>query len=515
MNSKTSKNGSEAPKNMMKNTPQKSQQNSLYIYETIWDVIVIGGGPAGMMTAGRAAERGLCVLLIEKNDSLGKKLLITGGGRCNVTNAELDTRKLLSKFKGSDKFLFSAFSQYSVQDALDFFHKRNMPTKVENEKRVFPVSNKSSSVLEVLVNYINEGKVTVLSNTEVAGFIIADGENDGIQKTDGVRKISGVKIKGGRGNSDKKDGISDGKQSHSAEKSNSQNIIKGKSIVLATGGKSHPETGSTGDGFVWLKEIGHKVIEPVASLVPIAIKDAWLTPLSGTSIANVKINILQNGVKQATSVGKILFTHFGISGPTVLNMSKEVSELLKYGDVHISLDILPQKSHAFLNAGLNELFRKESNKKLKNCLKLLNEMVSSGTGATEVANSGPSAGGAKEVDSRAKTNTTLPSAIFNTIIHLANVDPEKFAHSVTREERLRIIDVIKNMNMEVKGLLGEDKAIVTSGGIDLTEVDFKTMGSRLFPNLYLVGDILNIDRPSGGYSLQLCWTTGFVAGSAV
>lgn len=491
MNSKTSKNESEAPKNMLKN-PQKSQQNSSYIYETKWDVIVIGGGPAGMMTAGRAAERGLNVLLIEKNDSLGKKLLITGGGRCNVTNAELDTRKLLSKFKGSDKFLFSAFSQYSVQDALEFFHKRNMPTKVENEKRVFPVSNKSSSVLEVLMNYINEGKVTVLSNTEVAGFIIADGENDS------VRKISGVKIKGNHSN-----------------KSSGKNIIEGKSIVLATGGKSHPETGSTGDGFVWLKNIGHKVIEPVASLVPIAIKDAWLTPLSGTSIANVKINILQNGVKQASSVGKILFTHFGISGPTVLNMSKEVSELLKYGDVHISLDILPQKSHAFLNAGLNELFRKESNKKLKNCLKLLNEMVSGGTDATELADGATSASGTKEVDPGAKTNTTLPSAIFNTIIQLANVDPEKFAHSVTREERLRIIDVIKNMNMEVKGLLGEDKAIVTSGGVDLTEVDFKTMQSRLFPNLYLVGDILNIDRPSGGYSLQLCWTTGFVAGSAV
>ncbi len=479
---------------MSENSPQDNRQPRLENpLEPDFDVMVIGGGPAGMMSAGRAAERGLRVLLLEKNDHLGKKLLITGGGRCNVTNAELDNRKLLAKFKGSDKFLFSAFSQYSVKNTLDFFHARNMPTKVENENRVFPESNKSSSVLEVLVQYINEGKVTVMSNTEVAGFIKEGGEKSS-------DCVTGVKIIG----------VSTKKK---------QNIFA-KSFILATGGKSHPETGSTGDGFVWLKNIGHKVIEPVASLVPIAIKDKWIANLAGTSVSKVKINIFQNGVKQSingstNNTGKILFTHVGLSGPTILNMSKDVGELLKYGDVSMSLDLLPSTSHADLNAGLNELFRKESNKKLKNCLKLINENLATANGA---AASASNVVAAKKVTTTSTTNTTtptLPSAIFNTIIELAKIDGKKFAHSVTREERLRIVDTLKNMSMQVKGLLGEDKAIVTSGGVELTEVDFKTMQSRLFPNLYLVGDILNIDRPSGGYSLQLCWTTGYVAGNSV
>lgn len=318
------------------------------------------------------------------------------------------------------------------------------------------------------------------------GFIKEGGEKSSAEKSgDGIasRKIIGVNIK------------------------KKENIFT-KSFVLATGGKSHPETGSTGDGFVWLKKIGHKVIESVASLVPIAIKDEWIADLAGTSVSKVKINIFQNGVKQSSGAGKILFTHVGLSGPTILNMSKDVGELLKYGDVSMSLDLLPSTSHADLNAGLNELFRKESNKKLKNCLKLINENLAG-------VNSAPASASTSKQKATASQTPTLPNAIFNTVIELAKVDGEKFAHSVTREERLRIVDALKNMTMQVKGLLGEDKAIVTSGGVELTEVDFKTMQSRLFPNLYLVGDILNIDRPSGGYSLQLCWTTGYVAGDSV
>jgi predicted Rossmann fold flavoprotein len=425
-------------------------QNEQLIKKRDWDVAVIGGGPAGMMAAGRAAERGLKVVLLEKNDILGKKLLITGGGRCNVTNAELDTRRLLEKFRDNGKYLFSAFSKWSVTETLNFFHLRAMPTKEENEKRVFPISNKAQSVWDVLVEYIKKGGATVLSNSEVKGFHNVDGH----LPTKG-ELIHGIMLK-------------DGKEIHA------------KSFVLATGGKSRPETGSTGDGFKWLKEIGHTVIEPEASLVPVTIEDAWVKSISGATLPEVKITLLQNGEKQESKKGKLLFTHFGVSGPTILNMSKDVGELLKYGEVVISLDLIPSRDYGQLNVALQELFATDNHKKLKNSLSAL-----------------------------------VHSALVPVLLEKAGIDSDAFNHSITREERLALVNVIKHLDMKITGLLGEDKAIVTSGGVVLDEVDFKTMQSRLFPNLYLVGDILNIDRPSGGYSLQLCWTTGFVAGDSI
>lgn len=410
--------------------------------QTTWDIIVIGGGPAGMMAAGSAAELGAKVLLIEKNDELGKKLLISGGGRCNLTNAELDTRKFLAKFKDSDQFLFSPFSQWSVKETLNFFNSRKMETKIEEGGRVFPVSDSSRSVWDVLIQYMKEGKVTVLSDSPVADFI-----HDKFI-------IEAVRLKNGE-------------------------IIKARSFILATGGKSRPETGSTGDGFVWLKKLGHTIITPEPALVPITIEDDWVKQLQGLSMTDVRVKTFQNGQKQEVKKGKILFTHFGLSGPVILNMSKDISELLKYGEVYISLDLFPQYDHGALDRNIQEIFAQQSNKQLKNCLGAL-----------------------------------LPSTIVPAVIRISNIDPETFCHSVTREERLQLGKVIKDMPMKVTGLLGVEKAIITSGGVELKEVDFKTMSSRLFPNLYLVGDILDIDRPSGGYSLQLCWTTGFVAGTA-
>lgn len=410
--------------------------------QKIWDIAVIGGGPAGMMAAGRASELGAKVILIEKNDELGKKLLISGGGRCNLTNAELNTRKFLAKFKNSDQFLFSPFSQWSVKETLDFFHSRKMETKIEEGGRVFPVSDNSKSVWDVLVEYMKENGVTILSNSPVVDFI-----HDKFI-------IEAVKLKNGE-------------------------IIKARSFILATGGKSRPETGSTGDGFVWLKKIGHTVITPEPALVPITIEDNWVKQLSGLSLSDIRVKIFQNGQKQEMKKGKILFTHFGLSGPVVLNMSKDIGELIKYGEVYLSLDLFPQFDHGALDLKIQEIFSEQSNKQLKNCL-----------------------------------NALLPSAIVPIVIKMAGVDPETFCHSITREERLKLSKVIKDMSMKVTGLLGIEKAIITSGGVTLEEVDFKTMSSRIFPNLYLVGDILNIDRPSGGYSLQLCWTTGFVAGTA-
>lgn len=408
--------------------------------ESEWDVVVIGGGPAGMMAAGRAAEKGARVILIEKNASLGKKLLITGGGRCNITNAEFDTRKLLSKFKGSDKFLFSAFSSWNVQDTLDFFHKHNLRTKVEAEQRVFPVTDKAESVWNVLVEYMKRNNVTILSNSPVSELTIEE------------NSVTSVRLKNGKS-------------------------ITAKAFILATGGRSRPETGSTGDGFLWLKKIGHTIVGSEAALVPIAVKDEWIGRLAGISMKDTKISIFQNDVKQDSRTGKILFTHIGLSGPTILNMSRDIGELLKYDSVIIELDIVPSIDYGTLNIKLQEIFKKHSNKKLKNSL-------------TEL----------------------IPSAFVPIIIEHSDINPETPNNSITREERLRLVRGLKHIRMTVKNLLGTDKAVITSGGVSLDEVNFKTMSSRLYPNLYFAGDILNIDRPSGGYSLQLCWTTGHVAG---
>ena len=408
----------------------------------IWDVAVIGGGPAGVMAAGRAAELGAKVILIEKNNSLGKKLLLTGGGRCNLTNAEFNIRKFLAKYKDSDKFLFSAFAQFGIKETLDFFNSRKMPIKIEAENRVFPESNKSKSVLNVLIEYMKDGNVAVFSNSPV-DEIIRD-----------KYAIEAIRLKNG-------------------EK------IKARFFILATGGKSRPDTGSTGDGFIWLKKLGHTVVKPSVALVPIIIKDDWVKKLSGLSLPDARIKVFQFGKKQEMRTGKILFTHFGLSGPVILNISKKIGELLKYGDVFLLLDIFPYFDCGKLDLKIQEIFAKQSNKKLKNSL-----------------------------------GSLLPSAFTPIAIKMSGINPETFCHSVNREERLRLGKIIKNMPMKIDKLLGVEKAIITSGGAAPEEIDFKTMASRLFLNLYLVGDVLNIDRPSGGYSLQLCWTTGYVAGTS-
>ncbi len=407
----------------------------------MYDVAVIGGGPAGMMAAGRAAELGAKVILIEKNPTLGVKLLITGGGRCNVTNAQFDVRTFLKKYKESDKFLFSAFSQFDVEKALEFFNSKGMPTKVEAENRVFPTSDSAQSVWDVLVEHMKKGEVEVMTNASVVGF----------EKDNG--QITAVKLKNGK-------------------------TITAKKYIVAVGGTSRPETGSTGDGLAWLKELGHKVVASESALVPVTISDEWVRDLSGVTLQDIKLTTFQNNQKQESHKGKLLFTHFGLSGPTILNMSKDISELLKYGEVVIRLDLMPNFDHGMMNSRLQELFLLDNKKKIKNSL-----------------------------------GSLIPSSLVDPVLELAGVSGDIANNSITREDRLKLIEIIKGIPMNVSGLLGADKAIVSSGGVDLTEVDFKTMQSRLIPNLYLVGDILNIDRPSGGYSLQLCWTTGYVAGS--
>ncbi len=409
----------------------------------IWDVAVIGGGPSGMMAAGRAAELGACVILIEKNETLGKKLLLTGGGRCNLTNAEPSTRAFLSKLKENDKFLFSTFSQMNIEDTISFFNKHGLNTKMEAGRRVFPINDKAKSVLDVLIKYINKSGVTIKTKQSV------------IDVTTNKDNTFSIHVKEG-------------------------DTIKAKKIIIATGGTSRPETGSTGDGFKWLTSLGHTIKESDASLVPIAISDDWVKTLQGVTLSNIKINVFQNNKKQFSKKGNVLFTHFGISGPTIINMSKDVRDLLHYGPVIIKLDILPTLGDGETNKMLQALFIKEQNKKFKNIV-----------------------------------NTITPVSAFQKIImDFSNIEPETFCHSITREKRLFLAKILKGIPMNVEGILGKEKAIVTSGGVPLTEVDTKTMESKLCKNLFLTGDILDIDRPSGGYSLQICWTTGYVSGTA-
>ena len=422
--------------------------------EATWDVVVIGGGPAGMMAAGRAAARGKQVLLLEKNPTLGKKLLITGGGRCNVTNNKPDVRQMLANYKGSDKFLFSAFSQFAVTEAVDFFHAHGVEMKEENEGRLFPVSEKAQSVWDVLVRSMKESSVTIRTKAEVKGIVY--------DKADGQMIVT------------------------LADKS----VVRARACIVATGGTSRPETGSTGEGFRWLKKLGHTVRESDAALVPIALRDAWAKKLAGLTLQDIKLTVFQSGVKQSAHKGKLLFTHVGISGPTVLNMSSSVGELLGGGEgseyvsapkheVVIMLDLFPTLDAGALKEKLQSLLIGQSNKKIKNVLPAL-----------------------------------VPSALVGPVLALASIDGETPNHSIRTEERKALVSILKAVPLYVKGLLGKDKAVVSSGGVALSEVDFKTMQSRIVPALYLAGDVLDIDRPSGGYSLQLCWTTGYVAGES-
>ena len=409
----------------------------------MFDVIIVGGGPAGMMAAGRAAQLGARVLLLEKNQSLGVKLLLTGGGRSNITHAEFDDRALLAHYGESGKFLFSTFAQHSVKDTLDFFHTRGMQTKVEAGKRAFPMSDSAHSVLDVLVAYMREGKVTVRYGAQVRHVIR---EKEWVA---GVLLVSGEEI-------------------------------HARAVILAAGGSSRPDTGYTGDAFAMLQDIGHTIVTPNAALVPVAVRDEWIAHVQGISLSDAKVAVLLDGKKELQGRGKLLFTHFGVSGPLVLKMSREIGERIPYGEVILSIDLVPQYDAGTLNDMVHRLMRGDAiNKVIKNTLTAL-----------------------------------IPAALVDVVLHEVGVDPHTPCHSVTRAQRLAMVAVMKGLKLHVSHLLGLDKAIISSGGIALEEVDPKTMQSRLFSHLYVVGDVLNIDRPSGGFSLQLCWTTGYVAGSA-
>lgn len=428
----------------------------------MFDVAVIGGGPAGLMAAGIAAEKGAKVILLEKNEILGKKLLISGGGRCNMTNANPNHRDFVSKYGKKGNFLFTPFSKFGVPETIKFFNNLGVDTKVENNFRVFPVSDKSEDVLNALLKFATKNGVTFKIGAEVKSIVkekVGKG-TAGIKMTEKLGNISHIELASG-------------------EK------IMAKSFILAAGGKSHPETGSTGDGFGWLKDLGHKVAESNPALVPIKIKEEWISGLAGISVDKANISVWtpnENGQvwkKVLNKDGRFLFTHVGLTGPTVLNMSKSIGEYMDYSEVKVAIDFYPGVGLDKMHEMVLKNFEANLNKKVKNLI-----------------------------------FPEVPVKVFEIILRQLEIDGDWTVNELLREMRNAIVEKFKRFEMTVSGLLGLDKAVVTSGGLDLTEVDFKTMRSKIFPNLYFAGDILDFDRPSGGFSLQICWTTGYVAGAS-
>lgn len=407
-----------------------------------YDLIVIGGGPSGMMAAGVAAENGKRVLIIEKNNELGKKLKITGGGRCNITNATFDKREFLSKFGKAEQFLYSPFSQFGVLDTFHFFESRKLPLVTEARNRVFPRSQKASDVFKTLFKYIDNKNVSIIKNSPVKKINLDQNK----------KKIISVQTK--------------------------KSEYVAKNYLIATGGVSHPETGSTGDGLKWLESIGHTVKKPSPTIVPLKVNDKWVKDLSGTSLSFMKITFFVDGKKAFSETGKILFTHFGISGPLILNSARKVADLLHTGIVTAKIDCYPNTDIGSLEKNILKVFNQNKNKSFKNIVKEI-----------------------------------TPIGMSNALIEFHIVpDVLEKVHSISKEQRKKIVNLLKAMPMTIEGLMGMDRAVISDGGIPLNEIDTKTMKSKKISNLYLTGDILHINRPSGGYSLQLCWTTGYVAG---
>ena len=411
-----------------------SQENKLF------DVAIIGGGPAGMMAAIRASELGASVVLVEKNNQFGRKLLLTGNGRCNLTNAEFDLRKLVSYYGPKGKFLFHAFSVFGPQSTIDFFKSLGLMTKTEKDGRVFPQSNKAERVLFALSNRLIKNGVRTRYNSKIMKIYR---ENNRINKLV----------------------MSDGRE------------IFAKNYIFCTGGKSFPGTGSDGAAFEFIQELGHKIEKLSPALVPIRIKEKWAKDLEGVTLQNVGIKVTQNNNKIAHIQGDCLLTHFGLSGPMILNLSKDISGLPQSSPVTISIDLHPALKAEDSDQHLQNLIKKFPNKLIKNFLGAL-----------------------------------FAPKLVPVLIKLIGIDPERQSHSITKEERKKIAWFLNNLEMTVDSLLGFDVAMVTKGGVSLKEIDDKTMRSKIVDNLFFAGEMVDLDGPTGGFNLQIAWSTGFLAG---
>ena len=402
-------------------------------------VIVIGGGPAGMMAAIKAAEEGNTVTVIEKNEKLGKKLYITGKGRCNVTNYK-DISEFFDNIPGNPSFLYSSLYSYTNLDVMNFFQSEGVDLKVERGDRVFPKSDKSSDIIKAFEKKLKRNNVKILLNTIV----------DDIEYSD--KTVKSVILKGGK-------------------------KIKGDYYIIATGGISYPQTGSTGDGYKFAKKAGHTIVRPRAALISITVEEQWIKELSGLSLKNVELSLKHKNKVIYKGFGEMLFTHFGISGPIVLTASRLVHD---FDELTASINLKPALDRNGLDKRIQKDFVKYANKDFKNSLCDL-----------------------------------LPKKIIDLVIRLSNIDENKKVNSITKNERNNIIDVIQNLTLKVSGVRPIAEAIITAGGVSTKEIDPSTMQSKFIDNLYFAGEVIDVDANTGGFNLQIAYSTGVLAGSNI
>lgn len=408
-------------------------------------VLVIGAGAAGMIAAYSAALCGHQVVIFEKNEKPGKKLFITGKGRCNITNAS-DADTMFASFIRNKKFMYSSFYTFDNQAVMDFFETNGLPIKVERGNRVFPVSDHSSDVIKTLQKVLKEYNVEVQYLTTVTELMI----EDGIVK--GVKAVQNKKNK----------------------------VYQADSVICTCGGCSYPVTGSNGDGYKLAKQAGHKVTELKPSLVPLVTKEDYIKELQGLSLKNVTASLYAGNKKVYEEFGEMLFTHFGVSGPLILSASSVANDYLGKQELRLEIDFKPALSREQLDQRLQRDFSENINKAFKNAISGL-----------------------------------LPSKLIPVVIGLSKIEEDRKVHSITKEERLNLVELLKAFPCTVVGYRGYEEAIITRGGINVKEINPSTMESKLVKNLYFAGEVLDVDALTGGFNLQIAWSTGYVAGISV
>lgn len=404
-------------------------------------VLVIGGGAAGMFAAIFAAYNGNEVHLFEKNEKLGKKIYITGKGRCNITNA-CDMETLFQSVVTNSKFLYSSFYGYTNQDTIDFFERIGVETKIERGNRVFPVSDHSSDVIAGLTRELRNLGVEIHLYSEVVKVV-------------GKDEFEYIELKNGQ-------------------------KIKGDACIVATGGFSYQTTGSTGDGYKFAKALGHEVTEILPALVPLVIKEDYVKELQGLSLRNVKATVLDGKKKLYEDFGEMLFTHYGVSGPLMLSASSYIAPKVKMKELKLIIDLKPALTFEQLDQRVLRDFDENINKQFKNAIQKL-----------------------------------FPTKLIPVILAVCNIDPDKKVNLITKEERHQFVTLIKNFTFTIQGLRDFNEAIITKGGIKVKEINPATMESKLVQNLYFVGEVLDLDALTGGFNLQIAWSTGYAAGSNI
>lgn len=403
------------------------------------NVIVVGGGAAGMMAAVFAARNGQNVQLLEKNEKLGKKLFITGKGRCNITNAA-DIEDLFTAVTSNPKFLYSGFYSFTNQQVIDFFEELGVKTKIERGERVFPVSDHSSDVIAAFLRELKSLGVSVSLHTEVRELLCEQDTVCGVLLTNGKK-------------------------------------MKADAVIVATGGISYPSTGSTGDGYRFAKETGHRVTELLPSLVPMEVRQWYAKELQGLSLRNIEIRITDGKKKLYEEFGEMLFTHYGVTGPVILSASSVVGKTLRKKELTLHIDLKPALSEEQLDKRILREFDANHNKQYKNSI-----------------------------------DSLFPAKLKPVMIELSEIEPEKKVNEITKEERQRLVHLIKDFTMTLTGLRSYNEAIITKGGVFVKEIDPGTMESKKMKGLYFAGEVLDLDAVTGGYNLQIAWSTGYLAG---